>query len=215
MNVQAKKKVGQLLCERSYLDHTQLKLALAEQAVKYKRLGQILIDTGYVTQPQLKEALAHQGGIERIDLSEVAIAADIVSLVPAELVSKHNVLPLWRQNGGLAVAMTDPFVPQVSEDLRVVTGMSIRRYYADPKQMEDAILKFYGSNVARMLDNLAPADQQGVNGLGNGDYSPAKLHELAREPSLVNLVNLIILEAIEARASDVHIEPFEDAVKIK
>jgi type II secretory ATPase GspE/PulE/Tfp pilus assembly ATPase PilB-like protein len=83
--------------------------------------------------------------------------------------------------------------------------------------MENAILKFYGSNVARMLDDLAPVEQKTEDDeeLGNGDYSPAKLQELARQPSLVNLVNLVILEAIEARASDIHIEPFEHEVKIK
>ena len=112
--------------------------------------------------------------------------------------------------------MTDPFQPQVLEDLRLVSGYPIRRYYADPKDLENAIMKFYGSNVARMLDNLVPADQMpNEDDLDNLDFSPAKLHELAREPSLVNLVNLIILEAIESRASDIHIEPFEHDVKIK
>jgi type II secretory ATPase GspE/PulE/Tfp pilus assembly ATPase PilB-like protein len=66
-----------------------------------------------------------------------------------------------------------------------------------------------------MLDDLAPTEQRSDGDNGNGDYSPAKLHELAREPSLVNLVNLVILEAIDARASDIHIEPFEREVKIK
>jgi len=69
--------------------------------------------------------------------------------------------------------------------------------------------------VARMLENLAP-EQKGRDGEGsNGDYTPAKLHELAQQPSLVNLVNLIFLEAIEARASDIHIEPFEHELRIK
>jgi type II secretory ATPase GspE/PulE/Tfp pilus assembly ATPase PilB-like protein len=111
--------------------------------------------------------------------------------------------------------MTDPFQPQVLEDLRLVSGYSVRRYYVDPAHMEHSILKFYGSNVARMLDDLVPAEQRTEAELDNGDYSPARLHELAREPSLVNLVNLIVLEAIEARASDVHIEPFAHQVKIK
>ncbi|MGB2809892.1 MAG: GspE/PulE family protein, partial [Sedimentisphaerales bacterium] len=115
----------------------------------------------------------------------------------------------------LAVAMIDPFKPQVIEDLRMVSGHPVRRYYAEPTQMENSILKFYGSNVARMLDNLVPIEQRPQAEMENGDYSPAKLSELAREPSLVNLVNLIILEAIEARASDIHIEPFEHQVKIK
>ena len=211
-----KKKLGQLLCEKEYLDQSNLEFALAEQKVEHRRLGDILLDLGYVTQAQLNEALALQAGIERVELQDVPIGADIINLVPAELVSKYNIMPLGRENGRIMVAMIDPFQPQVTEDLRLVTGLSVRRYYADPREMENAILKFYGSNVARMLDNLAPVEQKAAEGeLGNGDYSPAKLQELARQPSLVNLVNLIILEAIEVRASDIHIEPFEHEVKIK
>ncbi|MHC4558084.1 MAG: GspE/PulE family protein, partial [Planctomycetota bacterium] len=182
-----------------------------------------------ITQAQLNEALALQVGIDKVNLTDVSISSEIVGLVPAELVSKYSILPLrfeeranlksdenGENNRLLVVAMTDPFQPQVIEELRLVTNHSVRRYYADPKEMENAILKFYGSNVARMMDDLVPAEQRAeADGLDNGDYSPAKLHELAREPSLVNLVNLVILEAIEARASDIHIEPFEHEVKIK
>jgi len=214
-NGNKKKKIGQLLCEKAYLDESSLKTALAEQKVEHRQLGQILIDLGYITQAQLNEALALQAGIERLDLTDLSVSPETITLVPADLVSKYNILPLWLDDDRLAVAMTDPFQPQVIEDLRLVTGYPVQRYYANPDQMEDAILKFYGSNVARMLDNLAPAEKRAESELNNGDYSPAKLHELAREPSLVNLVNLVILEAIEARASDIHIEPFESKVKIK
>jgi len=214
-NTIRKKKLGELLCEKAYLDEAGLGVALAEQKVKYRQLGRILIELGYITQAQLNEALAIQAGIERIDLSGLSIGGEIIGQVPADLVSKYNVLPLWRENGRLGVAMVDPFQPQVMEDLRLVTGCLIQRYYADPVQLENAVLRFYGSNVARMLDDLAPAEQLAAADLGNGDFSPAKLHELAREPSLVNLVNLIILEAIESRASDIHIEPFDHEVKIK
>ncbi len=210
-----KKRLGEVLCEKAYLDENDLGVALAEQKVKHRRLGEILLELGYVTQAQLNEALAIQAGIERIDLFGISVGGDIISLVPADLVSKYNILPLWRENGRLAVAMIDPFQPQVMEDLRLVTGCMIQRYFAEPAQLEHAVLRFYGSNVARMLDDLAPAEYSIDDTLGNGDFSPAKLHELAREPSLVNLVNLIILEAIEARASDIHIEPFEHEVKIK
>jgi len=219
MNVRSsdgrKKRLGEVLCEKQYLDEAGLGVALAEQKVKHRRLGQILLELGYITQAQLNEALALQAGIERMDLTELSVSGETIGLVPADLVSKYNILPLWREDGRLAVAMTDPFQPQVMEDLRLVTGCLIHRYYADPAQLENAVLRFYGSNVARMLDDLAPAEQLADGKLGNGDFSPAKLHELAREPSLVNLVNLIILEAIEDRASDIHIEPFEHEVRIK
>jgi len=210
-----KKRLGELLREKAYIDDSRLKFALAEQKVERRPLGQILLELGYITQAQLNEALALQAGITRIDLTDISIGSDIVSIVPADLVSKYSILPLWKDNGRIAVAMTNPFQPRVIEDLRLVTGKSVLRYYADPVQMENSILKFYGSSVARMMDNLVPAEQQAEDKIDNGDYSPAKLHELAREPSLVNLVNLIIFEAIEARASDIHIEPFEHAVKIK
>lgn len=215
-NANRRKKLGELLCEKAYLDQSRLEFALAEQKVEHRRLGDILVDLGYVTQGQLNEALALQAGIDKVDLADITISGEIVGLVPAELVSRYNILPLRRENGRLMVAMTNPFQPQVLEDLRLVTGCSVRRCYADPKEMERAIMKFYGSKVARMLDDLAPADQKvQMEGLENGEYSPAKLSEMAREPSLVNLVNLIIFEAIEARASDIHIEPFEHEVKIK
>jgi type IV pilus assembly protein PilB len=113
-----------------------LDVALAEQKVKHRRLGQILLELGYVTQAQLNEALACQVGIERIELSEVSISGDVIGLIPADLVSKYNILPLWREDGRLAVAMTDPFQAQVMEDLRLVSGCLIQRYYADPAQME-------------------------------------------------------------------------------
>src|SRR5512138_3068893 len=210
-----RRRLGELLCERAYLDETALNVALAEQKVKHKQLGQILIELGYITQAQLCEALAVQGGVEKVDLASVSIGGEISGFVPAGLVSKYNILPLWRENGRLAVAMIDPFQPQVMEDLRLVTGCLIQRYYAEPSQLEHAVLKFYGSNVARMLDNLAPTEKGVEQDSEDGEFSPAKLHELAREPSLVNLVNLIIFEAIESRASDIHIEPFERVVKIK
>jgi type II secretory ATPase GspE/PulE/Tfp pilus assembly ATPase PilB-like protein len=211
-----KKRLGELLCEKSYLDQPKLEVALEEQkAEQHRRLGEILLELGYITQVQLNEALALQVGIERLELTDVSIDGQVMALVPAEIVSRYSILPLWYEDGRLAVAMADPFQAQVIEDLRFVTGLSVRRYYADPLEVEGAIRRFYGSDVTRMLDDLVPAEQRAEAEMENGDYSPAKLHELAREPSLVNLVNLVILEAIDVRASDVHIEPFEQEVKIK
>lgn len=215
MILRKERRLGYLLCEKSYLDESSLQFALSQQEVEHKRLGQILLGLGYITKVQLNETLAHQSGIEKIDLTNVTISADIISLVPAELVSKYNILPLWRDNGRLAVAMINPFRPEVVEDLRLVTNFPVQRYYAEPAQMEKSILKYYGSKVARMLDNLVPIEQGSEEVTVNGEYTAAKLSEMAREPSLVNLVNLIILEAIGARASDIHIEPFEKEVKIK
>jgi len=210
-----KKRLGELLCEKSYLEPSSLEIALSQQRVQHRKLGTILLELGFVTESQLQEALALQTGIERIDLNDVSISAEVVLLVPADLVNKYHVLPLGYEDGRLAVAMTNPFQSEAVEDLRVVTGCPIRRYYGDPIELDNAILRFYGSNMARMLDDLAPKEQDLDASLEGDELSTAQLSEIAKEPSLVNLVNLIILEAIEDRASDIHIEPFEHELKIK
>ena len=85
-----RKKLGELLCEKSYLDESGLKFALAEQKIEHRKLGQILLDLGYITQAQLNEALAHQAGIYKVDLTNLSMSNEIITLVPAELVSKYN-----------------------------------------------------------------------------------------------------------------------------
>jgi len=209
-------KIGQLLCEQGFISEPQLTAALDSQKQKKKKIGQILLDSGVLNSRQLIETLVLQSSLEKRDLDNVFIEPEVLQKIPPELVTQYNVIPLEQSNGRLTVAMANPFDTEALQNLRVVTGCGIRRCYSNPIDLEKAILRYYGSNVARMLKNLAPGEKSaGPEIETNGDLTPAKLHELAREPSLVNLVNLILLEATEARASDVHIEPYENSVKIK
>ena len=214
-----KSKIGQLLCSRSYITETALDHALDTQLARGNgdRLGEVLMELGLVSRTQLDEVLAHQAGVESVELSNIDISQDVLNMIPADLVNRYSVMPIERQNGRLTVAMVDPFHSQAIEDLRLVTGCSLKRLYADPDDLEKAAQKFYGSKVNRMLDDLAPGQGtiEGTAAELEGELTADRLHELAAEPSLVNLVNLILLEAIEARASDIHIEPFETQVKIK
>jgi type II secretion system protein E len=213
---QVRKKIGQLLCEQGLINDSQLTGALESQKRTGKKLGQILLESGSLTSRQLIEALVEQIGLEKRNLDDISIKPEVLQEVPPELVTQYNVLPLEQHDGQLTVAMADPFNTEALQNLRLVTGCRIRRCYSSPAELEKAILKYYGSNVARMLKDLVPAEKNADAEMEtNGELTPAKLHELAREPSLVNLVNLILLEAVEARASDVHIEPFENCVKIK
>ena len=212
------KRLGELLCEKKVLAPDRLEAALEIHRAGGKRLGEVLLEAGAVSRRHLIETLVEQAGLERITLDDRTIAADVLALVPAEVVSQYNLIPVERQNGRLTVAMADPFNHEAAADLRLLTGLAIRRCYCAAADLEKAILKYYGSNVARMLHNLAPGEkgaEMQAGGAEGEQISTATLQELAREPSLVNLVNLILLEAIEARASDVHIEPFEKEVRIK
>ena len=211
------KRLGELLCEKHYISALQLDTALDAQKTTGKRLGQLLCEHGAVSDRHIIETLAEQAGLERVTLEDRTIGREVLEMVPAEVVSQYSLMPVERQNGRLQVAMVDPFNPEALADLKLLTGLSIQRCYCTAADLEKAILKYYGSSVARMLHDLAPGEKAEAqrDGLEGEQISTAKLHELAREPSLVNLVNLILLEAVDARASDVHIEPFEKEVRIK
>jgi type II secretion system protein E len=207
-------KMGELLFQKGLINQRQLTEALEVQKANPRRLGQILMETAGLNPRQINETLAEQAGIEKLELEGLTIPTEILSLIPAEAASQYNVLPVGRENGRLILAMADPFDHQVLSNLRMITGLSIQRKYSRPSELEKAIGHYYGSNVARMVRNLSTEEEKD-NEDPNGQLTASRLHELAREPSLVNLVNLIILEAIESRASDVHIEPFENQVRIK
>ncbi|MHC5119066.1 MAG: GspE/PulE family protein, partial [Planctomycetota bacterium] len=208
------KKLGELLVGDSYISELQLEQALSHQKLCRVRIGEALVDLGFARGWQINEALSKQAGVETVDLAGLTVSPDVIAAIPAELVSRHKIFPFAISAGRLSVAMNDPFDVRAIEEIRVVCSLGIRRYYARTDQLEEAILKYYGSNVARMLDDLVQDDAK-TEIEAEGELTAARLQELAREPSLVNLVNLILLEAIEERASDIHIEPFEGEVKIK
>jgi len=207
-------KVGELLFQKGLISQSQLTEALAVQKANPKKLGLILMETAGLNLRQINETLAEQAGIAKLELEGLSIPMEILSLVPAEAASQYNVLPIGRENGRLILAMADPLDHQALSNLRMITGLSIQRRYSRPAELEKAIGHYYGSNVARMVRNLSTQEENEADDQ-NGPLTASRLHELAREPSLVNLVNLILLEAVESRASDVHIEPFENQVRIK
>jgi len=212
------KKIGEILTTNEVISDVVLAEALATQASapidNVSRIGQILLNKEVITGNQLIEALVAQANIVTVNLESLQIGADILALIPAEIVNKYNLIPIKLVDGFIHVVMADPFVTQALDEIRVLTGYKVKRFYAHPVAVEQALLNFYGSNVARMLEDLAPEDVVDES-IDIDEVSSAKLHELAREPSLVNLVNLILMEAIDARASDIHIEPFETELKIR
>ena len=110
--------------------------------------------------------------------------------------------------------VTDVQFSPDGDQLVTVGGLEIIRCYGRPNELADAARRHYGTSAARMADSLG-AQTGAAEGAAEGEDSIGHLHELAREPSLINLVNLIILEAVQDQASDIHIEPFEHQLKVK
>ena len=144
--------------------------------------------------------------------------ASLLTAIPTEVVNKYQVFPMRLAGERLTVAMADPSDLQTVEELSVITGYTIERVKASGTSISKAISKHFGSHVSRMLEDMdgGRSDPESTTGEeDSGELAPARLYELAREPSLVNLVNLILFEAIDLQASDIHIEPFEKNLKTR
>jgi type II secretion system protein E len=207
------KRIGDLTVELGYLTPERLSQAEATPPQDGMRFGQHLVLLGLLHKEDLTHALAVQHQIPAISLAERAIDADTLATVPAELATRYNVIPLAKNGTQLDLAMSDPFDLNASDDLAALCGYTIRRHYCRPAELAEALRRHYGTSAARMATSLAD-HVEGAEEIADDD-SIGNLQELARAPSLVNLLNLIILEAVQDNASDIHIEPFERQLKVK
>ena len=205
-------RLGQILIERGDLTAGQLEEGLTLQQRRSERIGELLCQLGHVGPVAVREALVVQAGLPRVSLSDGEVCPEAVAAVPAEVALRYNVLPFALHDRTLSVAMADPFDRVAVESLRVLTGRRIDRHYCPEGELGEAGRRAYGSSVARMIADL---DVPSSAVEPEGEELTHRLQELASEPSIVNLVNLIILEAVDSRASDIHIEPFEKALRVK
>ncbi|NLF30531.1 MAG: Flp pilus assembly complex ATPase component TadA [Planctomycetes bacterium] len=204
-------RLGQILLAAGHLTAAQLDEGLILQQQRPERIGQLLCRLGHVDHEAVVEALVAQSALACVRAEGLRPAADALALVPADVAFRYSVLPLACTERGLTVAMADPFDLTAVESLRVLTGRRIDRCHAAAAELAEAIRGAYGSSVARMIADL---DVEASAAAGEDELT-IQLEEMAREPSVVNLVNLTILEAVQVRASDIHVEPFEKTLKIK
>jgi len=206
-------RIGEILVELGYVAAERLSQADRSAGQDGLRIGEHLVRLGLVDQDDLTHALAVQHDIPRVDPADLEISGEALQCVPAELAQRYRVLPLKVADGRLELAMADPFDLQTVDDLSAVCGLQIVRYYARPTELADAIRHHYGTSAARMADSLAGQTRDDAQ--VESEDAVGHLHELARDPSLINLLNLIILEAVQDQASDIHVEPFERELKVK
>lgn len=207
------KRIGEILVDLGYVTPERLAQTARSANGDGLRFGEHLCRLGLVSKPDVNHALAVQFGIPIIHLDGVDVTPEALACLPADLAQRYCVLPMTISGGRLELAMADPFDLQALDDLSAVVGMEIDRRYARPHELAEALRRHYGTSAARMADSLA-GQIESIE-LAESDGAIGDLQQLVREPSLINLVNLIILEAVQDGASDVHIEPFERQLKVK
>ncbi|HZK34264.1 MAG TPA: GspE/PulE family protein [Bacillota bacterium] len=207
-----RKKLGDLLLETGIIDETLLAEAIVIQKEQGGRLGNILIKNNMVDERQLMEVLEFQLGIPFIDLGNISIDPGMQKIVPFQLADKYKVVPVKIENEMLYVAMEDPLDFIAIEDLKLVTNLDIAPVISYSDSIESAINDLYGSEET----DRAIKEFQKESGLFGLDADVATQQQLEVDSApIVRLVHSMIEQAVMEGASDIHIEPMENELRVR
>ena len=219
---QHRQPLGQILVQQNLITEEQVQEALAIQKERGGLIGAILIELGYITEEQRNAALAEQAGMEFIDLDKMEIPPDVISRVSVSIAEVYKIVPIRFENNTLTVVLADPMNINALDDLRFMLACDVKGAVASPAAIDRAIEKYYAGQK-ESVDQLIEELEQSSPGL-KVDYQSSshsqsidldQLEELAHSMPVVRLLNLILLQAIKDRASDIHFEPFEDEFKVR
>jgi len=218
-NDRSSARLGELLVKEKVISSLQLKRALDAQRASGSRLSHELTRLGYVEESELTSFLSKQYGVPSINLSDFEIDPEVLKLIPKEVVTRHQVVPINRTGNTLIIAMADPSNIYAIDDIKFVTKFNVEVVVASEQAIGDAIEKYYTSNVSFdevMLDFEEGMEQDLEFGDDiEEDIDIVDLEKSAGEAPVVKLVNLILLDAIRKNASDIHVEPYEKSMRIR
>jgi general secretion pathway protein E/type IV pilus assembly protein PilB len=189
------------------------RIAEAQSAAPAKPLHEILIEQGFAKEEHVLAALAEEFGMEVVDLTKVTVDSDTLKAMPLKLVHRRSIMPLSRQNGTLVVAVGNPFDVYALDEFQTYTGLQVQPVLASPREISRLIKTHFGvggETVTAMVQ-----ERGDVELLEDLEADDSELAKQAQEASVVKLVNEILVEAANERASDIHIEPEENALRIR
>lgn len=200
--------VAEVLVDAGVITREQLAAALASNGA-LERLDETVVRLGLAGEQQVYTAISARLGLEYLPKLDGEINPALLALVPGEFAMRHQVLPIGEEDHSLIIAMADPFDVTVLDDLRLLTGKEVRAVVANPRQISEAIEQSYMEKMFRDIDDMQTEE------VAEEDIEIADLQKMAREALVIKLVNLIMHQAIQERASDIHIEPHERELRVR
>ncbi len=202
------KQLGDILLEGGLVSPTQLEAAYEQQERVGRALGRVLIEQGVLTESQLVAALATQIGLRFVDLGEFAVDGSAVGRIPGAVCRRHSAMPIGFEDGKLVVAMADPANVFAIDDIRSLAGMDVKPVVATRGDVAAAIDRYYRADsdlddISAVLDAQEEEDEL------------SKVKEIVEDAPIVKYVNLLITQAIQDRASDIHLEPTETDLRVR
>jgi len=209
-----RKSLGQSLVDEGILTADQLKEAQSQEKNSGQRLRKVIVKMGLVSEEDLVSFISAKLELPRVELENYLIDPKIIELVPEELARKHEIIPAFKIGNRLTCAMIDPWNIFALDEVRMKTNFVIEPAVATEIEIKRALDQYYGAK-GTMEDFIKTIDEKKL-GIKEGDELDVKrLQGIVEEPVVIRLVNLIIMKAVQERASDVHIEPEEDVLKAR
>lgn len=210
MKMKKSLRLGDLLVNSGKIKEDQLEFALQVQKEKKKKLGETLIELDLVSERDIIEVLEFQLGIPQVDLEKYYIEPDIPHLISESFARTNQLIPIKRDGMRLAVAMVDPLNILVINDLEIITGLEVEPKIATERDIRNSIDQFYSRRSAEEAAEEFTKEYK----LEQEDIDKELLKEINKAP-VVRLVNTIIVQAAQSRASDIHIEPADEYLRIR
>ncbi len=199
-------RLGEILINQGVINSEQLKKALEAQKIdSKKKIGEILVSQGVISQKQLNQALQHIYETEFVELEDVILDPEIVSLIPKRIALRYKLIPLNKENNSLTVAMANPLDVNAIDYIKEYTKMDIQPKFANENEIINALSNYYEAGY-QFDDLLERVDVAAVSEFTD-EVNISTLEAISQEAPIIQLVNMIIVEAIKERASDIHLEP--------
>jgi len=211
-------KLGQIFIKAGFINTLQLEEALACQRTHKQQIGQILVELGCLDEEQLALGLSNQLELPYMQPLELNIEADLLNTISPRQAEKYQVVPVALAGERLTIATYDPLNLDSLDALRSLVRYKIKLAVASESQVKQTLKKYYGGSlesVAAVLEDLDEAELSQYQALEAGNVSSIASENLVNEAPIIRLVNTIIAEAVKAGASDIHLEPFEDEIKVR
>ncbi|MEE9384643.1 MAG: type IV-A pilus assembly ATPase PilB [Nannocystaceae bacterium] len=215
----ANDRIGELLVREALISAEELHQAQADQRTSGRRLAYSLTKLGILAETELTEFLSKQHGVPSISLDEFEIDPEVIALVPKDVALKHTIIPVQRAGPSLIVAMSDPSNMYAIDDLKFLTGLNIEAVVTTDTSIENAVERYYDApenfeSYQKVLDDIE-LDDIDFTDTSTDEFDVSDSQSEAEQAPVVTLCNLILINAINKGASDIHIEPYEKDYRVR
>jgi type IV pilus assembly protein PilB len=224
--VPKKRQLGEIFLESGLVTQEQLQGALERQrqSKTHVTIGDVLVSMGHITEKDRIRCQAEQWGVPFVDLADFTPDPDLIRLISQEMARRLKCIPIARSEGRLTLAMTNPLDIYAIDEVRLITGMDVEAVISTAEEISNAIVVAYQAEndvsdaVAVAIKDLSEENDVAVTLNEQKETDEVNIDDLkasASDAPIIRMANLLITQAIQEKASDIHVEPFKDTVRVR